>query len=85
MQITVDGKEVMHDMLNASSHKAVEAQKEVVVKAGNIGGLEFSFNGKQLPAQGQLDEVKTVVFGADGVQLPLSKKPADTQLAKPQA
>jgi len=85
VQITVDGKEIMHDMLSASSHKALAAQKEVVVRAGNVGGLEFSFNGRQLPAQGELDEVKTLTFGADGLQSPLSKKPAEVQAAKPQA
>ena len=85
VQITVDGKEIMRDMLSASSHKAVAAQKEVVVRAGNVGGLDFSFNGKPLPAQGELDEVKTLTFGADGLQSPISRKPAEVQTAKPQA
>jgi hypothetical protein len=38
-----------------------------VIKAGNIGGLDFWFNGTKLPAQGGLDEVKTVTFGQSGL------------------
>jgi len=84
VHITADGKEVMHDMLAANKQKAVAAQKEVVVRAGNIGGLDFSFNGKRLPAQGEPDEVKTVTFGADGLQAPVSRKP-ELQAGRPQA
>jgi cytoskeletal protein RodZ len=83
LQITVDGKEVMQEVLVASRHKAVAAQKEVVIKAGNIGGLEFSFNGRKLPAQGEEDEVKTLTFGAEGLQL--SRKPLEAQTGRPQA
>ena len=84
VHITADGKEIMQDVLSAPRHKTVAAQKEVVVKAGNIGGLEFSFNGKRLPSQGEPDEVKTVTFGADGLQSPVSRKPLEAQTGKPQ-
>jgi len=83
LQITVDGKEIMQDVLSAPRQKAVSAQKEVVIKAGNIGGLEFSFNGRKLPAQGEEDEVKTLTFGADGLQV--SRKPLEAQTGRPQA
>jgi len=85
LQITVDGKEVMQDFLSAPGQKAVSAQREVVVKAGNVGGLEFSFNGRKLPAQGGEDEVKTLTFGSDGLQAPVSRKPLETQAGRPQA
>lgn len=68
VSIRVDGKEVMQDVLGASAQKAIEAHKEVVIKAGNVGALEFMFNGKKLPAQGDYDEVKVLTFDPNGLQ-----------------
>jgi len=39
-----------------------------VIRAGDVGALEFSFNGKKLPIQGDYDEVKTLVFDANGLR-----------------
>jgi cytoskeleton protein RodZ len=75
--IDADGKEVMHDLLVAPAEKSVEAEKEIVLRAGNMGALELSFNGKKLPSQGDYGEVKTLTFGADGLQPP-PPKPAAT-------
>jgi cytoskeleton protein RodZ len=67
IQITADGKQVLQDTLLASSQKSVGARSEIVIKAGNIGALEFWFNGQKLPAQGDLDQVKTLTFDASGL------------------
>ena len=71
--IDADGKPVMHDLLVAPAEKSVEAEKEIVLRAGNMGALELSFNGKKLPSQGDYGEVKTLTFGADGLQPPPPK------------
>ena len=71
--ITADGKELVPELLLASGEKSVEARKEIVIKAGNVGALDFSFNGKKLPVQGEDGEVKTLTFGADGLQAPPAK------------
>jgi cytoskeleton protein RodZ len=68
--IDADGKQVMHDLLVAPAEKPVDAEKEIVIRAGNIGGLDFSFNGKKLASQGDYGEVKTLTFTADGLQPP---------------
>jgi cytoskeleton protein RodZ len=67
IRITVDGKEIMQDTLLAQAEKSIAAHREVVVKAGNIGGLEFWFNGEKLPLQGDSDEVKTLFFEPSGL------------------
>ncbi len=72
LQITADGKDIMNNLLPAGAQKSVEAQHEIIVKAGNVGGLEFTFNGKKLPLQGPTDEVKTIKFDATGVQVPVA-------------
>lgn len=66
--VTVDGKQVMQDTLVSPAEKTLTAQKEITIKAGNIGALQLSFNGRVLPAQGDLAEVKTITFTPRGVQ-----------------
>lgn len=40
LSITADGKRVMEDTLAAEEEKSVTAQKEIIVKAGNVGGVD---------------------------------------------
>jgi cytoskeleton protein RodZ len=68
LTITADGKEIMRDTLIAPAAKSVEGAKEITIRAGNVGALEFSFNGKRVPIHGDYDEVKTLVFDANGLQ-----------------
>ena len=70
LSIDADGKPLMHDLMVAPTEKAVEAEKEIVLRAGNMGALDISFNGKRLPSQGDYGEVKTLTFSADGLQPP---------------
>jgi cytoskeleton protein RodZ len=67
IQITADGKQVLEDTIPRESQRSVDARNELIVKAGNIGGLEFWFNGQKLPAQGDLDQVKTLTFDSAGL------------------
>jgi len=68
ISITADGKQIMQDVLVAPVEKAVAARSQIVIKTGNAGGLDFSFNGRKLPLQGDYGEVKTLTFGANGLQ-----------------
>lgn len=68
VSITADGKPVMEDTLVAPSEKAIQARNQVVIKTGNAAALDFSFNGKKLPQQGEFGEVKTLTFGTSGLQ-----------------
>ncbi len=73
LEISADGKQIMRDTLVALAEKSVQAQKEIVIKAGNAGALDFSFNGRRLPVQGNPGQVKTVTFGPNGLQVPPPK------------
>ena len=66
VSITADGKRILQDTLNASAEKSVQAGKEITVKTGNIGALDFEWNGKKLPPQGSEGEVMTLSFDANG-------------------
>ena len=73
LSISVDGEIVTRALLAAPAQKSVRAQNEIVIKAGNVGALDFEFNGKKLPTQGDFGEVKTLTFAATGLQSPPPK------------
>jgi cytoskeleton protein RodZ len=66
--ITADGKQTIEDTLAANAEKSVEARNEVVVKTGNVGALDISFNGKKLASQGGYNQVKTLTFDPNGLR-----------------
>jgi cytoskeleton protein RodZ len=68
VSITADGKPVMQDTLTAAAEKSVEASNQIVIKSGNVGALDISFNGKQLAPQGRENQVKTLTFDANGLR-----------------
>jgi len=75
--VTVDGRTIPSELLAAGSERAIRGRKEIIVKAGNAGGVDFRFNGKKLDTGGELGEVKTVTFGPRGI-LPNAPEPPST-------
>ncbi len=75
ISISADGKTTASELLEAGSERTVRGRKEVIVKAGNAGGVTFQFNGKKLETGGDYGEVKTVTFGPDGL-LPTAPPPS---------
>lgn len=69
ISIETDGKDAGEEMLEAGTEKSIQAAKKIVIKAGNVGGLDFFFNGHELPSQGHEEEVKTLTFDANGLQV----------------
>lgn len=76
LSVTADGKIVFSDTLVAPASKSFQAQKQLVVRAGNVGGLDINFNGQKLPAAGDTEEAKTMTFGPSGLETP-SPKPSE--------
>jgi len=68
VSITVDGGPAEEATMAVPYEKRIHARSEVVVKAGNVGALDFFFNGKTLPSQGDYGVVKTLTFRSDGLQ-----------------
>lgn len=66
--ITADGKEIVQDTLAAPAEKSVAARNQVVIKTGNVGALDISFNGKKLAPQGRVNQVKTLTFDPNGLR-----------------
>jgi len=76
VSIVADGNPVGSTLLIAGTERTVHARKEVVIRAGNAGALDLSFNGRKLPSQGGYGEVKTLTFSPGGlVPTPQSQPP----------
>jgi cytoskeleton protein RodZ len=65
--ITADGKTISSELLPADSERMVRGRKEIIVRIGNAGGVDFRFNGKKVDTAGDYGEVKTVTFGPRGI------------------
>jgi hypothetical protein len=71
--IAVDGQPPVEAILTAPQEKSVQATREVVVKAGNVGALDVFFNGNKLGRLGDYGMVRTLTFHSDGLQAPPPK------------
>jgi cytoskeleton protein RodZ len=67
VSIVADGKSVMQRVLNADKHKKIKAGKSLILRTGNAGGIEVSFNGRPLGALGNENEPRTLTFNAAGL------------------
>jgi Domain of unknown function (DUF4115) len=55
----------------------VRGRKEITVRTGNAGGIDFRFNEKKVDVGGDYGEVKIVTFGPRGI-LPNASLPPST-------
>ena len=78
LSITADGKFVGSASLAPGDTRTIHGRKQVFVKTGNVGGLDFLLNGKKLDITGQSGEVKTLAFGPTGL-LPEAPTPPTPQ------
>jgi cytoskeleton protein RodZ len=79
LSIAVDGQPPNEETLTGENQHAIHARNQVVIKAGNVGALDFIFNGKKIPSQGDFGDVKTLTFGPDGLQPKAPAPPPPTQ------
>lgn len=83
LSVSIDGEVSTHGLLSAPAEKSIRANQEITIKAGNVGALDFDFNGKKLPVQGGYGEVKTLVFDANGLRPPAPKPEEPAQSPAP--
>jgi cytoskeleton protein RodZ len=67
VSIVADGKSVMERVLTADKQKKVKAGRSLILRTGNGGGIEVSFNGRPLGALGNENEPRTLTFNASGL------------------
>jgi len=75
--ITADGKTISSELLPAGSERVVRGRKEITVRTGNAGAVDFRFNENKVDIGGDYGEVKIVTFGPRGI-LPNAPPPPST-------
>jgi cytoskeletal protein RodZ len=82
--ISVSGPqgEIFHQILSPPEEKSFHSTSRIVVRAGNVGGLDFIWNGRPISSQGKEGEVKTLIFDSTGVHYP-PPPPAVTSAPQP--
>jgi cytoskeleton protein RodZ len=70
ISVTVDGRAIASQLLSEGSDLTVRGQKEIIVKAGNAGGVDVRFNGQKLDTGAGYGEVRTLTFGSGGLLAP---------------
>lgn len=68
VSIVADGKPVMTGELPVNAEKSIHAQQSIVIKIGNVGGIELYHNDKLVPPLGKDGRVKTLEFTAVGLR-----------------
>src|SRR5262249_23362842 len=63
-----DGPQAVGLMIKAGDTRQIKAERQLVLKTGNAGALQVTFNGKQLPTLGKDKQVKTLTFTPEGLQ-----------------
>ncbi|MFZ3341527.1 MAG: helix-turn-helix domain-containing protein [Terriglobales bacterium] len=77
VSVTVDGKFAGSELLEAGSERTFHARRDVSIKAGNAGALDFHLDGKKLDVGGSYGEVKSVTIGHAGLIPNPSSPPAN--------
>ena len=67
VSIVADGRSVMERVLTADKEKKIKAGKVLILRTGNAGGIEVSFNGVSLGFLGNENEPRTLTFNAAGL------------------
>ena len=71
----VDGKVAFSGTLEANARRTWDAEKDVVLRLGNAGGVSISLNGKPIGPAGPKGQVRTLQLTSGGFQT-VSAKPA---------
>jgi cytoskeleton protein RodZ len=68
VSLVVDGKPYISENFAAGTERTVQARESIVLKTGNAGGLEFSYNGQPAVAAGKNGQVRVMTFTPRGIQ-----------------
>ncbi len=68
MSVSADGEPAHEDRLLARQTRTLHAKRGMILRIGNAGEIEVSFNGKPLGKLGDEGEVRNLTFGPTGLE-----------------
>lgn len=69
LSITSDGRPIFSGILEPSETKVLGGKERARIRVGNAGGLEITWNGKQIGPIGSRGQVRTVLFTPENFQI----------------
>jgi hypothetical protein len=67
--VRTDGKYDYSGTMEAHTRRTVDAEKDVVLRLGNAGGVSISLNGKPIGPAGPKGQVRTLQLTSGGFQI----------------
>ncbi len=67
--VSADGKPAYTGILEAAQVKTLDGEGSAKLRTGNAGGVNITFNGKDLGAIGPRGKIRTVVFSKTGYEV----------------
>ena len=77
VSVVADGQPLLRETLIAPANTSIRATREIVVHAGNAGGISFLLNGKEVEAPGSEGEVRTYTFDSTGLKVSAATQSPD--------
>lgn len=68
LSAAIDGQPAREDTLFTNNRRTLRAREKIVLKVGNAGSLEVTFNGKKMSSLGDDGQVRTLTFLPSGVE-----------------
>lgn len=75
LSASIDGQPAREDTLFYGNRRTLRANNKIVLRVGNAGSLEVSFNGQRLPSLGDDGQVRTLTFLPAGLEPPPPPSP----------
>ena len=66
MNIAIDKKEEVQELLQAGDSRIWEAEESLEIRVGNAGGISLELNGEPLEPLGERGQVATRIFMREG-------------------
>ncbi|MQY69252.1 MAG: DUF4115 domain-containing protein [Firmicutes bacterium] len=74
VNITIDGKEEVQELLLVGDFRTWEAEKSLKIRVGNAGGIELELNGEPLELLGERGQVATRTFSRKKEEVKTTEK-----------
>jgi cytoskeletal protein RodZ len=86
VEVTVDGRNVLRELWQPGAEGTWQAQREIILRLGNAGGVDVTVNGEALSPLGESQQVVEFAWGPGGEITPAPTfTPTSTPQATPEA
>lgn len=83
ISVTADGKTVFSGIMNPNETKTLAGKALALIRVGNAGGLEITWNGKSIGPLGPKGQVRTVVLTPESYKINVPTPPAAVPATAP--